>query len=81
MDRNNPCGTVFYYTDPAFGTKNPGYQYAVQGQGVKTANIGDLGFNFHQYVEDDTHNIVMQFWWDIAAKVIEPYAALYDSGI
>jgi hypothetical protein len=81
MDRNNPCGTIFYYTDPAFATKNPGYQIAVSGGGNRQMNVGDLGFNFHQYQEDDTHNIVMQFWWDTATKVIEAYAALYDSGI
>jgi hypothetical protein len=80
LDRNNPCGSIFYYVDPAYATKNPGYQTSGPG-GTRTVNVGDLGFNFHQYVEDDTHNIVMQFWWDTATKVIEAYAAQYDNGI
>jgi hypothetical protein len=80
LDRNNPCGSIFYYTDPAYGTRNPGYTTSGPG-GTRTVNVGDLGFNFHQFVEDDTHNTVMQFWWDTATKVIEAYAAQYDSGI
>jgi hypothetical protein len=81
LDRNNPAASLFYFTDPQFATKNPGYQVAVFGGGTKQLNVGDLGFNFHQWLDDRDHCMHMQFWWDTACKVIEPYAALYDSGV
>lgn len=80
LDRNNPCGTVFYNNDPAFAPATIPYKTVVAGKEV-TKQVKNFGINTHKYVEDDTHNTIIQLWYDMITVIKEPYAALYDSGI
>jgi len=77
MDKRNPAGTLFYNNNPKYSTANITYQ---TGDG-NSKTVPNIGFNYNSYVEDDTHDTVMQFWVDQVTVVKEPYAALYDSGI
>lgn len=77
MDKNNPAGTIFYNNNPKYSTAKITYQIS---DGT-TQTVPNIGFNYNSYVEDDTHDTVMQFWVDQVTVVKEPYAALYDSGI
>lgn len=80
LDRNNPCGTVYYNVDPAFGSAKITYNTVENGK--KTAKtINNPGINVHQYVDDDTHEVVIQVWVDFGVAIKEQYAALYDSGV
>ena len=48
----------------------------------KVKTVANLGFNFHKYVDDETHDTVMQFWLDQVCVVKEPKAGRYlSSGI
>ena len=77
MDKNNPAGTLFYNNNPKYSTANISYK-ASDGT---TKRVPNIGFNYNTYVEDETHDTVMQFWVDQVTVVKEPFAALYDSGI
>ena len=77
MDKDSPAGTIFYNNNPKYSTSNITYQ---TGDG-ESKTVPNVGFNYNTYVEDDTHDTVMQFWVDQVTVVKEPYAALYDSGI
>jgi len=81
LDRNNPAATVFYQNDSSYSTPKVRYETKTP-DGTKTfKTVDNFGLNTYQYKEDDTHDVVVQFWLDNVAVVMEAYAALYDSGI
>ena len=76
LDAKNPAGTIYYNNNPKYSTEKIAYKTS---EGMKT--VQNIGFNFNRYVDDETHDTVMQFWIDQVCVVKEAYAALYDSGI
>lgn len=80
LDRNNPCGSYFYNNDPMFAPATIKYNTVEAGKKV-TRSVKNLGINTHKYFDDDSHDTVIQIWYDGVGVVKEPYAALYDSGI
>jgi len=64
FDQRFPCGTFYY-------AKNPKYPMTVENE---------LGFHVHSYEDNETHDLVYQFWIDFAVAVKEPYAAIYNDG-
>ena len=77
MDRNNPAATVYYNNNPKYSTAKVSYK----GSDGKLKTVPNIGFNFNQYVDNETHNTVMQFWIDHVCVVKEPKAGLYDTGL
>lgn len=80
LDKNNPAATTYYNNSPRYSTQRIQYQTVVDGKKTTRA-VPNFGFNFNQYTDQETHDVVMQFWFDQVTVVKEPYAALYDSGI
>lgn len=76
LDRNNPAGTLFYNNSPRYSTETVSYKTR---DGAKS--VPNFGFNFNQYTDPETHEVIMQFWFDQTFVVKEPYAVLYDTGI
>ena len=47
-----------------------------------TKTVDNIGFSFNKYVDDESHDTVMQFWLDQVCVVKEPKAGRYlNSGI
>jgi hypothetical protein len=79
LDRNNPGMTIFYNNSPRYSTNSGAYQTIEDGTRVRKPY--SFGFNFNRYTDQETHEEVLQFWYDIAPTVIEPYAIATDTGI
>ena len=77
IDRNNPGMTIFYNNSPRYSTATGAYDTVADGKKVRKPY--SFGFNYNRYTDQETHEEVLQFWYDIAPTVIEPYALLYKS--
>ena len=77
LDRNNPAATVFYNNNPKYSSKTISYK----GSDGALKTVPNMGFNFNTYLDNETHNTVMQFWIDHVCVVKEPKAGLYDTGL
>lgn len=80
LDRNNPAATIYYNNSQRYSTQKISYPTVVDGRKT-TKTVPNFGFNFNQYTDNETHDVVMQFWFDQVTVVKEPYAAQYDNGI
>ena len=69
-----------YYIDPEFSMQRTSYTTVVNGQTV-TKPANNPGIHFHQYMEDDTHNIIVQMWQDAKTVVTQDEGISYGSGI
>lgn len=80
LDKNNPAGQFYYHTDSQFSAQKITYKTVINDKPtMKTAD--NIGLSTYTYMDDETHNQIVQFWVDYGVKVLEPYAVLYDSGI
>lgn len=81
LDGKNPVADLHYYNDPKFSVPQFNYETIVDGNATTKA-VPNMGFNFFQYEEDDTHDIVFQFWNEQATVVTNPLGIMYSaSGI
>ena len=79
IDRNNPGMTIFYNQSPRYSAMTGTYDTMQNGQ--KVSKTLSYGFNFNKYVDQETHETVIQLWYDNAPTMIEPYAVATDTGI
>lgn len=77
IDRRNPAGTFFYNNNPKYGSETIKYR---NSEG-KLVTVPNFGINVHKYHDDESHDEVFQLWVDSTTEIMEPYAALYDTGI
>lgn len=80
LDRNHPAGAMFYNNDSQFSTAEISYETVVDGV-VITKSVPNFGLNTHQFFEDDTHDTVIQLWFDQVVVVKDAYGYLYDNGL
>jgi len=81
LDSNHPAATIFYNNNPRYATPSISYKMVVDGKIVNKTET-NIGFSFNKYVDDETHDTVMQFWIDQVCVVKEPNAGRYKvSGI
>lgn len=79
LDRNNPGMTIYYNQSPRYSVMNGNYVTMQNSQRVsKTLS---LGFNYNRYTNQETHEEVIQLWYDNAPVTLEPYAIATDDGI
>ena len=78
LDAKNPVGDLHYYNDPKFSVPSFSYDTIVDGNSTMKT-VPNMGFNFFQYEEDDTHDIVFQFWNEQATVVTNAKGILYSS--
>ena len=79
IDKDNPGITIFYNQSPRYSAMNGAYDTIVNGQ--KVSKSLSYGFNFNKYFDNETHETVIQLWYDNAPVTIEPYAVATDTGI
>lgn len=79
LDRNNPGMTIYYNQSPRYSAMTGNYTTMQNGQQVsKTLSYG---FNYNRYTDQETHEEVIQLWYDNAPVMLEPYAVATDTGI
>ena len=78
LDGKNPVADLHYYNDPKFSVPTFNYETIVDGNATMKA-VPNMGFNFFQYEEDDTHDIVFQFWNEQATVVTNSKGIMYSS--
>ena len=81
-DRNNKGAELHTYSDPMFslGSASVKYPTVVDGKEViKTAP--NYGLHYYEYMEDESKNTIMQFWFENKTVVTESKALMYDTGI
>lgn len=79
MDRNNPGLSVFYNPSRRYSVLNGNYNTIVNGQ--KVSKTLAYGFNYNRYTDQETHEEVIQLWYDNVPVMLEPYAIATDTGI
>lgn len=79
MDRNNPGLTVFYNPSRRYSILNGNYNTIANGQ--KISKTLAYGFNYNRYTDQETHEEVIQLWYDNVPVMLEPYSIATDSGI
>lgn len=77
LDKNHAAGSLYYFIDPEFSQKTVTYENS-EGKVIKTPNFG---LSYNQYMDNVTHNTVIQLWMDYGLMFKEPYATINDSGI
>jgi hypothetical protein len=82
VDKNNPGAEIHYYTDPDFAMTGETIDYKVTVDGKPTRKqINNAGIHFYTYMEDDSKDQILQFWYEQATVVTQSAALLYDTGI
>lgn len=79
-DRNNPAAEIHYYVDPLFGTPKISYLTMQDGKAV-TKTVPNIGLHYATYDEKDTHDTIVQMWYEAKTVVSKPYGLIYDTGI
>jgi hypothetical protein len=80
LDRNHPGASVFYYNDPQFSVPQITFE-TVEGSSVVSKTVQNFGLSTHRYFEDDTHDTVIQIWYDNVIVVKDAYSIIYDNGL
>lgn len=82
MDVNNPGGELHVYNDPSFALGSPSISYKTIADGKSTTKTApNIGIHFYSYMEDDTKNTVLQYWFENKTAITQPLALQYASGI
>lgn len=79
IDRNNPGITIFYNQSPRYSAMSGTYETMQNGQ--KISKSLSYGFNMNKYFDNETHQTIIQMWYDNAPVTIEPYAIATATGI
>ena len=77
LDRNNKGAELHYYNDPDYSMAKVAYKTMVDGV-AKTVTVNNIGIHFKQYEEVDTHDTVLQFWYENKAVVTKAYGLAYS---
>jgi len=83
LDRNNKAAELHYFNDPEYATAKVSYMSTDAGTDgkPKTITVPNMGIHFQKIYEEDTHDTVLQFWYNNKTVVTKPYGVNYDSGI
>ncbi|MCK5431441.1 MAG: hypothetical protein KAJ03_01790 [Gammaproteobacteria bacterium] len=81
-DANNLGAEIHTYSDPLFASTAANIKYPTIEDGKKVMkSVPNMGLHYHEYMEDNTKNTIMQFWFENKTVVTEPLSLLYDTGI
>jgi hypothetical protein len=81
LDRNHPGSSLYYNNDPQFSVPTISYETTGFDGVLKTKSIKNFGLSTHRYFEDDTHDTVIQIWFDNVIVVKDAYSIIYDNGL
>lgn len=77
IDRSNPAATLYYNNSARYSVDTITYR----GPDGQYKSVPNFGFNVKTYQEDDSHDTIIQMWFDNTIVVKEPYAILHGTGI
>lgn len=77
VDKNHTPATLYYFIDGEFSQKTVVYENS-DGKIIKVPNFG---LSYNQFMDQKTHNTVVQLWMDYGVMFKEPYATINDTGI
>lgn len=82
LDMLNPGGELHVYNDPMFSVGAPTISYKTIENGKSvTKSAPNVGVHFYSYMEEDTKNSVLQYWFENKTAITQPLALQYSSGI
>lgn len=81
MDRNHPGIEYHYRLDPEFSTFTIQYWTRGVNGGRVRATTDNYGFHYRWYQEQDTRDIVQEYWLEAETVVKKPYNLIYGTGI
>jgi hypothetical protein len=81
LDNRHPGSSLYYYNDPQFSSASISYQTTGLDGVEKTKTVKNFGLSTHRYFEDDTHDTVIQIWFDSVIVVKDAYSIIYDNGL
>ena len=79
LDKNHPGSSLYYNNDPQFSVPTISYETFGFDGVSKTKTIKNFGLSTHRYFEDDTHDTVIQIWFDNVIVVKDAYSIIYDN--
>lgn len=77
MDRNNPAATLYYNNNPKYSVDQINYR----GPDGQYKTVPNFGFNVKTFEDNESHDTIIQMWFDNTIVVKEPYAVLHGTGI
>lgn len=82
MDANNLGGEMHVFNDPMFSLSGKRVKYPTIENGKKVVKTApNFGLHFYTYMEKDTKQQILQFWYEAKTVVIQSKSLTYDSGI
>jgi len=82
LDANNPGGEMHVFNDSKFALGAPAITYRTIEDGkTVTKTSPNIGLHFYSYMEDDTKNTILQYWFENKTAIIQPLALQYSNGI
>lgn len=79
LDKSNPGITIYYNQSPRYSVM--GGNYTTMENGQKVSKTLSYGFNYNRYTDQETHEEVIQLWYDNVPTTKEPFAIATDDGI
>ena len=82
IDEVNKGAEMHVFNDPMFSISGSKIRYSTIVDGKKTVKSApNFGLHFYTYMEDDTKNQILQFWFEAKTVVTQSKALVYASGI
>lgn len=81
LDRRRNAAEYHYYIDPKFSQAKVSFEMKI-GTDIRRVSVNNIGLHFNTFEDDrDTHDTIMQIWFERATIVKRPYGLLYANGI
>ena len=82
IDEVNKGAEMHVFTDPEFSISGNSIRYSTIVDGKKTTKTApNFGLHFYTYMEDNTKNQILQFWFEAKTVVTQSKALVYANGI
>lgn len=83
LDRNNKGAELHYFNDPEYSTATVSYMStdADTNGKSKKVTVPNMGIHFQKIFEEDTHDTLLQFWYNNKAVITKQYGFYLGSGL
>lgn len=83
LDRNNKGAELHYFNDPEYSTAKVSYKSTDAGTDGRPVNltVPNMGIHFQKLYEEDTHDTVLQFWYNNKSVITKQYGFYRGTGI
>ena len=83
LDRNNKAAELHYFNDPEYATAKVSYMSTDAGTNgkPKSVTVPNMGIHFQKIYEEDTHDTVLQFWYNNKTVITKQYGLYKGTGL